>query len=156
MQSCPLLLMVVTKPKYKLRPKIKCITCKNNLQTVYLAKTGGNKEPIGLFCVHCDYPREPLEWFKELKFEKIKEAEEKRKYQNFDNKTCCPYCKKTNFIKDKDKFNYVSYPIYDKKTNKLKKIYQKEVSKITRYHCKNPKCKAETHKGIWAETKQLV
>ena len=144
------------KTKRKLKPKVKCITCKNYLQNVYLAETGGNKKPIGLFCVHCDFPREPEGWFIELKFDKIKETEEKRKYQKSDNETHCTYCKGTNIRKDKDKFIYYKYPVYDKKLGKVKKYVEKKINKIMTYHCKNPKCKSQTHKGIWKENKQLV
>ena len=138
--------MIGIETKRKLKTKVKCITCKNYRQNDYLAKTGGNKEPIGLFCVHCDFPREPEGWFLKLKFDKIKEIEEKRKHQNFDNKTRCPYCKGTDYKKDKDKFIYYKYPIDDKKSGKVKEYLEKEINKIMTFHCRNLKCKSQTNK----------
>lgn len=142
--------------KRKLSPRIKCISCDNNLVKLYLAESGGNKRPIGLFCVHCDYPRNPEGWFVELKFKKIKETEEKRKYQKHENKFHCAYCGGTKYRKEKDRITYTKYPVFEKDGITVKKFVEKELSKEMIFHCKNPKCKTETHKGRWTVSEQLT
>lgn len=136
--------------KKKLSPRVTCLSCGNNFVKIYLAQTGGNKRPIGLFCVHCDTPRNPEGWFTELKFKKIKETEEKRKHMNFDNKIRCSYCGGIDYKKDKDKFIYHKHPIYEKDQTTVKKYVEKEYGKNTVFHCKNLKCKTKSHKGIWS------
>jgi len=142
--------------KKKLAPKVKCVSCGNNLVNIYLAQTGGNKKPIGLFCVQCDFPRQPEEWFIDLKYERIKRAEEKRKHYNFDNKIHCPYCNETNYKKNKDEFIYSQYPIYKKDQKTIKRYVEKKINKIMTYHCNNPKHKSESHKGNWRVNEPLI
>lgn len=136
--------------------KTECITCKNKLVNVYLAESGGNKKTIGKFCVHCDMPREPSEYFLELKHDKILKTEEKRLQKKFDNKTRCPYCNGTNYRKLKDSFIFHKTPIYEKDGRTIKKYLEKKINKIMKFNCKNSKCKSETHKGKWSVNESLV
>lgn len=146
---------MVTKGK-KLPPKVKCISCDNNLVKIYLAESGGNKKPFGLFCVHCDFPRQPENWFLELKHDKIIKTEERKLHHNFTNKTHCGYCGGTNYKKKKDKFIFHQTPIYEKDGKTVKKYLEKKINKIMSYQCNNPKCRAETHMGKWSVNQSLV
>ena len=136
--------------------KSECFTCKNKLVNIYLAESGGNKKTIGKFCVHCDTPREPNEYFLELQNEKILKTQEKKSHIKFDNKVRCPYCNNTKYKKLKDKFVYHKTPVYEKDGKTIKKFTEKKINKIKRFKCKNPKCRAETHKGKWSVNESLI
>ncbi len=136
----------------KLGPRTRCF-CGNFLQDIYLAKAGGNKEPIGKFCVHCDDVRDEEAWFLELKKEKIAKTEEKNKYKNINTtKELCPYCHKSKHSQKIDNTTYITSPIYNKTTGKTT-YYKRKYSITTKFSCKNPKCKSETHEGIWKTSK---
>lgn len=147
--------MTGTKKKRNLTPRVRC-DCGNNLQTVFINLAGGTKQPIGLFCVHCDTPRQPNEEFLKLKHEKILKTEEKRQHYNFNNKTHCPYCNGTNYTKQKDSFIFYKTPIYEKDGRTIKGHLEKKINKIMKFKCKNQKCQAETHEGKWRVNQSLI
>ena len=91
---------------------MKCKWCGFNLVNIYVAdKKTKNKEPIGKICIHCDLVTSPTDYFQQLKREKYKVKEERKKkpqFSAFEEK--CNKCNSKRYSKRKFPPKKVKYP----------------------------------------------